>query len=367
MFTNEFTFFLGETIEILDIGLRHSRSYNAFHRVKPSQASHHVPSSPTSHSKSVLGRFVNKGMSVSSIALSKLSNGGFKRGSGTSGFATFYTSPDIPPSVTFSQDVNVKHYPVAEVQEKPEEVKVRSSTSSSNTTNTSTSSSEPSPSHITSPIPPPHFLHGRSERGSSNTSNDTSKYAFHQSSSMDDEESTPEEGWKEREYIAKEGHLQRARGFYAHSPKKSGPKEVGNVGKQMQKMEIETSNKGKESQFTEPYTHRALHRASPLKQSFNYRKIELQEEKPLFNAGDDGADTSDDADSIVGEKSSQETVPQSMHQQVPIVGDSSPLFTSVQLRRNSHRRRQNLSGPPIGRRTGGFDYPIGIQDRLVLV
>ena len=379
--------YIGESIEVLDIGLRNTRNPNAVHRVKPSEPTQ--PFLPTSLSnptspKRVWANLYTKGVSQSTLEISSLGVGAQnhvhgKRSSGNVGYNSYYTSPNhrVRSSSCSSQGAYGQEYSYlprfhgrlpqmygtprmanSSIEPGDPRERGRSSAGSSNT-----SSSGPSPSHtplIGGKIPPPNML----KDWGSMPNEGSPKYSSHDSSSLDEEEDMQREDECRRdngkEFVARESLLRRSEAFRTQSSKRAPPSEcdIGGIwgGRRMS----EGSSKGRSQNDTDS----SLLRSTPLKRSCHYRKIELQAEAPLFEQKEDEEESSDEdiasvVSDITGKYNSaflptSSTAGKSFHS----LGRDpyhSPL--SIPARLETYGRRRNYSGPPLsGRRSGGHGF-----------
>lgn len=356
--------FLGETIEVLDIGLRNPRNCNAVHRVKPPELSQQFHAS-LSTSKGALGRFYNKGVSNSTFALSNLGaeeeNGVFgKRGSAGVGYPLYNPSPRGRSNSLSTQDTYGRDHPGfherlphmyggyprmtnasidSDLQERG-----RYSGSSSN-------SSGQSPSHSTAPlipgkIPPPHIM----KRWRDMSNDHLPSGSFHKDSSSVRGEG--EYRWRRGNFVAKEGNLRRSGAFRTQKIVSEG--DIRPVWKG--RRESEDSSKRGNWRIVRDDENGQLP-SVPLKQSRHYRKIELQAETPLFERDDDEDSSDEELSSIVSEstgKSSPGVVPTSSAAKLFHGRD---LYHSPLATLEEHGRKRNYSGPPTSGRSIGSGYP----------
>ena len=389
---------LGEIVEVLDIGLRNTRNCNAVHRVKPCDTPRSYTTSPTTPKK-IWNKLYHKGASKSSLAISSLGketqNGGFvKRGSGNIGYTSYYTSPNYRSSSVSNQEAYGREYSnLAELHGKlPQMYGYPRMTDTSietvdlrergrfSATSINTSSSGPSPSHTipfpAGKVPPPSIMLKGWRGGSSETS---PKHGSREGSSMRGEEDARADDrlrrMNSREFIMKEGLLNRSEAFRTCSPKKVASVEGGEVGGVWRGRTNESADliAGQVKADDRRGQGRVLNggdnpgplRSTPLKQSRHYRKIELRAEKPLFcGSEEDGGSSDEEIDSVLSEattKSSPGVVPMpfSPSKYFPAVGRDPYQFpTSIPTRLETHGRKRNYSGPPIsGRRSGGYGFP----------
>lgn len=355
---------LGETIEVLDIGLRNPRNCNAVHRVKPSEPSQQFHAS-LSTTKGMWGKFYHKGASNSTFALSNVGteeeNSGFgKRGSAGVGYPSYNHSPrgrsnSLSNQETYRRDHFVFHerlphmygYPRMTNASIDSDLQERGRYSGSST---NTSSSGPSPSHSTAPlvpgkIPPPHIM--KRWRGMSN--DHLPSDGSHEDSSMRGE---GEYRWRRGNFVAKEGNLRRSGAFRTQKIVSEGDIRAVWRGRK----ESEDGSKRGNWRIVRDDESGQLP-SVPLKQSSHYRKIELQAEKPLFERDDDEDSSDEELNSIVSEltgKSSPGVVPSSSAAKLFHGRD---LYHSPLATLEEHGRKRNYSGPPTSGRSGGFGYP----------
>ena len=349
------TIFVGETIEVLDIGLRNPRNCNAVHRVKPSESSQQFHAS-LSTSKGMWGK------SNSTFALSTLGteeeNGAFaKRGSAGVGYSLYNPSPRGRSSSMSNQETYGRDHPGfherlphmyggyprmtnasidSDLQERG-----RYSGSSSN-------SSVPSPSHSTAPlipgkIPPPHIMKRWREMSNGH---------FPNGGSHEDSGSVRGEGEYRRRRGNKEANLRRSGAFRTQKIASEGDVRAVWRGRR----ESEDGSKRGNWRIVRDDENGQLP-SVPLKHSRHYRKIELQAEKPLIERDNDEDSSDDEMNSIVSEstgKSSPGVVPTSS---VAKMFHGRDLYHSPLATLEEHGRKRNYSGPPISGRSVGSGYP----------
>ena len=386
----------GEAIEVLDIGLRNSRNYNAVHRVRPSPSSQRIASTPASPQKSQ-GKLYHKGVSKSSYAISSYgrdsSNSIGTRSSGNIGYTSYYSSPNHRASLHSHKETPGREQTLAGLQGKlmqayhhklPQQSAMEAVESShqrkSSVSSSNTSSSGASPSHIvpfSSKVPPPNIM----ARGLRESSNESSpKHSSREGSSTKgegkEEEMAGEERWKKassREFVVREGLLHRSRAFRGQSPKLSGSKDGGSGGRRRRREYLTTDVRGSEGRVpSEADSDIGPLPSTTIKQSRHYRKIDLRPEKPLFDTKDNNPGSSDEeSDSTVSEgtgKSNPGIVPVSppaSKQFRTVLTDPIHFPSPIPSRFGKNGRRRNFSGPPIsGGKSAGSHSPFGLRERL---
>ena len=362
---------------MLDIGLKNLRNCNPVHRVKPSEPLQPFLSTPISP-KRIWGRLYQKGASKSSLAISSLGdiqqNGGPKnRGSGNVGYTSYYTSPNSRSSSLSNQEVNRQDltspttmhgrlygYPrMADSSIETVDLRDRGRLSGSSS---NTSSSGPSPLHPPfsgGQIPPPHImLKGWRANSSEKLTNHREGDSFYGGDDVQ-----RDDRWRRAngKHGVRDGHLHRSEAFRSHgSRSRLGSASEGDSVSSWRARRA-SEDRGRQN---DPVDNSLSF--SPLKQSRNYRKIELQAEPALFGHRDEDEGSSDDErDSILSEttgKTSPGMLSTSSNAGKPLhmLGRDPhhhPPPLSIAARLELHGRRRNYSGPPVsGRRNGSYGY-----------
>ena len=273
----------GETIELLDIGLRHSKDHNAVHRVKPSASTHRF--SVTSPSKTLYG----SGASKSTMTLMHYIRDSAEtinlRGSQDSSGELSPAPPQRPTSFGNRSEITsvgsnspVEASPdrsraMASVPLAIKQISIlerdrdRRAVSIGSPQDIAASSFLP-PEHLPSKVPPPSLAtkSGTSVKGS-------------------DE---PDQGGltENKLFVVKSDGLHRKKAIKSSSPRSKHKQSPKNDHKLLEPpVAPEVGRPG--------HDNSALLRSN-MKRSFRYRKITLRHEKPIFVSKQDGADSSDE-------------------------------------------------------------------------
>ena len=278
----------GETIELLDIGLRHSKDHNAVHRVKPSASTHRF--SVTSPSKTLYG----SGVSKSTITLLHYIRDSAEtinlRGSQDSSLELSPAPPERPSSFAVHNGISFvgSNPPTVSSPDRsralasvPLAIKPLSNSERKIDTTHKRAVSIGSPQdihvaassflpleHLPSKVPPP-FLAAKS------------------STSVKGRDETDQDGVVEDKlFVVKSAGLQRKKAMKSSSPRSKQKQSPKNDRKLLEPPVV--------PEVGQPGDDNTTLLRSNMTRSFRYRKITLRHEKPLFVNKQDGADSSDE-------------------------------------------------------------------------
>ena len=278
----------GETIELLDIGLRHSKDHNAVHRVKPSMSTHRF--SVTSPSKTLYG----SGASKSTMTLLHYIRDSAEtinlRGSQDSSVELSPAPPQRPSSFAVQNGISfvgrnppavsspdrsraLASVPLAikpmSISERKKDATHKRAVSIGSPQDIHVAASSFLPlQHLPSKVPPPSLAakSGTSAKQRGETD---------QGGVMED-----------KLFVVKSAGLQRKKAMKSSSPRSKQKQSPKNDRKLLEPPVV--------PEVGQPGHDNSTLLRSNMTRSFRYRKITLRHEKPLFVNKQDGADSSDE-------------------------------------------------------------------------